>query len=57
MIKTERDMLRKAALAARPGPFSVERRDIDCGYMTFIVHGSVGDFAWFSEDLDRKGNS
>lgn len=54
MIKAERDDLRKAALAARPGPFSVERRDVDCGYMTFIAHGNTGDYAWCCEDLDPK---
>lgn len=54
MTKEEREKLRKLALAARSGPFSVERRDVDCGYMTFIAHGDIGDYAWCSEDLDPR---
>lgn len=42
--------------AATPGPMCVERRDVDCGYIDYIVHGGPKgkDFAWCREELDRR---
>jgi len=37
---------------ATQGPFSIERRDDDCGYMNHIVHGGKGDYAWCRDELD-----
>lgn len=42
------------ARAATPGPFDIERRDDDCGYMNYIVHGAKGDFAWCRDELDSR---
>lgn len=46
--------LRKLAEAATPGPLDIERRDDDCGYMNYILHGGKGDFAWFRDELDPR---
>lgn len=40
--------------AATHGPLDIERRDDDCGYMNYIVHGGKGDFAWCRDELDSK---
>ncbi len=37
---------------ATPGPFDIERRDDDCGYMNHIVHSGKGDYAWCRDELD-----
>jgi hypothetical protein len=50
---TNLDELEKLAKAATPGPFSIERRDDNCGGITYIVHGGK-DYAWCKDDLDRK---
>lgn len=44
--------LERLAKAATPGPFGIERRDDDCGYMNYIVHGGKGDFAWCRDELE-----
>jgi hypothetical protein len=46
--------LRAKAKVSTQGPFSVERRDDDCGYMNYIVHGARGDYAWCRDELDGK---
>lgn len=46
--------LRKLVEAATPGPLDIERRDDDCGYMNYILHGAKGDFAWFRDELDPR---
>ncbi len=46
--------LRELCEAATSGPFDVERRDDDCGYMNYIVHGGKGDYAWCRDELDPK---
>lgn len=44
--------LKAKAEKATPGPFDIERRDDDCGYMNYIVHGATGDYAWCRDELD-----
>ncbi len=48
------DNLEQKAKVATPGPFGVERRDDDCGYMNHIVHGGKGDYAWCRDELDPR---
>lgn len=51
------DNIESKAKAARPGPYAVERREIDCGYFDYIVHSGKGDVAWCREELDRKAKA
>ncbi len=45
------------AKAAQPGPFDIERRDDDCGYINYIVHGATGDVAWCRDELNDKAKA
>jgi hypothetical protein len=53
MTPDELDALERKAKAARKGPLDIERRDDDCGYMNYIVHGGRGDYAWCRDELDH----
>ena len=48
------DAIEKLAKGATQGPFSVERREEDCGYFRYIVHGARGDVAWCNDELDTN---
>lgn len=49
--------LARLELMARPGPLDVERRDIDSGYIDYVVHSAKGDFAWCRGELDHKAKA